>query len=282
MSKRISHSLLDPLMIPRIPALYRRMHIPRWLPPEAIVGIGHVVAIVGAVGFALSTQYAWGGLLIALGVAGNHLADMVDGTHARTTGQCRNGGELLDHFTDPLSFAYWMIGLGVSITRLDLALAGVVAIFATAVLTNIRAKITGEFTLARFGPTEFKALLVLYGLTIAAATIWATPQAVMTLATIFTITLVGVGVIQLVLGLITSVRAVNACGKPADTTNWQLETSLTGEHAASTTSSPSGGAPSNHTHIALPGGIRRSGATSGGSGGEGGCDGVGTPRFVAG
>ena len=35
----------------------------------------------------------------------------------------------------------------------------VICLYATAVLTNIKAKMIGEFTLARFGPTEFKTLL---------------------------------------------------------------------------------------------------------------------------
>ena len=46
---------------------------------------GHLIAIGGAVGFAFSASYWWGGLLAAAGVAGNHLSDMVDGTQARRT-----------------------------------------------------------------------------------------------------------------------------------------------------------------------------------------------------
>ena len=89
-------------------------------------------------------------ILTAIGVIGNHTADCIDGTHARRTGQCRNGGELLDHFTDPLSFAYWLVGIGVACGRLDLALVAVICLFAIAVLTNIKAKLIGEFTLAQF------------------------------------------------------------------------------------------------------------------------------------
>ncbi len=164
MSKRVSHSLLDPYVTTPTRSLYSRLRIPQTFPPEGIVLIGHLCAIAAAVSFAYSTQFWWAGLLVAMGVAANHVADVLDGTHARATGQCRNGGELLDHFVDPLSFSYWLVGLSVCCRRLDLALIAVICLYATAVLTNIKAKMIGEFTLARFGPTEFKALLVTVGI----------------------------------------------------------------------------------------------------------------------
>ena len=86
MSARISHSPLDPIIGPAILAAYPTLGIPRWFPPEGIVLFGHGCAIAGAVGFAFSTNTVWGGLLGAAGVAGNHLADCVDGTHAPGNG----------------------------------------------------------------------------------------------------------------------------------------------------------------------------------------------------
>jgi phosphatidylglycerophosphate synthase len=222
-NKRISHSVLDPFIIPHIPRLYRAMHIPKRLPPEAIVGAGHLCAIAGAVGFAYSTASPWFALLLAAGVAANHLADMVDGTHARTTGQCRNGGELLDHFTDPLSFAYWMVGLGIACGRLDLAIVNVIIIFATAVLTSIKAKMIGKFTLARFGPTEFKTILILYGLALAGLGFSPYVSLVPTVALYFTCTLSVIGVTQLIVNLFKAVREVNAHGAAPDTTPWILD-----------------------------------------------------------
>lgn len=41
MSKRVSHSLLDPVFGPRLQSLYPRLHIPAWFPPEGIIGVGH-------------------------------------------------------------------------------------------------------------------------------------------------------------------------------------------------------------------------------------------------
>jgi phosphatidylglycerophosphate synthase len=228
MSKRVSYSLLDPWLSWPIKRIYPRLGIPARLPPEMIVGCGHMAAIIGAAGFALSTRYAWGGALAALGVALNHTCDLLDGTHARATGQCRNGGELLDHFVDPLSFAYWAAGLAFSAAEYSpwapwVGTAGVAVIYATSVLTNIRAKMIGEFTLARFGPTEFKTLLVLFGLLQAAlvggvAQEPATPGQV---AFWFISVMTTAGFLQLNLSLWRAVSEVNAeSAEPADTTEW--------------------------------------------------------------
>lgn len=232
MSQRVSHSLLDPWLTRPLKALYPRLRIPRSLPPEAIVWCGHAVAAAGAVGFALSSQFAWAGVLAAAGVALNHTCDVLDGTHARSTGQCRNGGELLDHFVDPLSFSYWAAALAFSASASSkyvtwapwLGVAGVIVIYATAVLTSIRAKMIGEFTLNRFGPTEFKTLLVLLGLSQAALVGAGDGESAPQIAFWFVVVLVVAGAVQLVLSLWQSVREVNARGAaPADTTEWQLK-----------------------------------------------------------
>jgi phosphatidylglycerophosphate synthase len=227
MSKRISHSLLDPWLTLPVKKFYPLLPLPRRLPPEAIVLLGHLFAIAAALGFAFSTQYWWGGLVIAIGVAANHIADVIDGTHARATGQCRNGGELLDHFTDPLSFAYYVVGLAVSIGRLDLGIAGVIILFATAVLTNIKAKMIGEFTLATFGPTEFKTLLVVYGLALTALTFQPIPNLPpQRFALWFMYALLAVGLVQLIVNLIRAVIDVNRRGTEADKTEWETTRDL--------------------------------------------------------
>ena len=144
---------------------------------------------------------------------------MLDGTHARATGQCRNGGELLDHFLDPISFAYWLVGIAVSCGRLDLGLAAVIVLFATAVLTNIKAKLIGEFTLSAIGPTEFKTLLALYGLALAGC-VASGVGPVVTGVTVFFAGLIALGIEQLAVNLVRAVREVNRHGQPADTSEW--------------------------------------------------------------
>ncbi len=219
MSKRVSHSILDPVIGPRLKSLYPVLRIPRWFPPEGIIFVGHAFAIAGAVGFALSTQYWWAGLIAAAGVIGNHTADCLDGTHARSTGQCRNGGELLDHFTDPLSFAYWLVGIGIAAASLELALIAVICLFAIAVLTNIKAKLVGEFSLSRFGPTEFKTLLAMLGTSLSAVAL-IQPESVSQVAWVTLLSLIIVGVIQLPIQLVQAVREVNASGHAPDTSEW--------------------------------------------------------------
>jgi archaetidylinositol phosphate synthase len=233
-SKRVSHSLLDPWFTGPLKRLYPRLPIPRTMPPEAIVGCGHAAAVAGAVGFALASQHPWAGFAGAAGVALNHTCDVLDGTHARSTGQCRNGGELLDHFVDPLSFSYWAAGLayaaqGYSPWAPWLGVAGVIAIYAMAVLTSIRAKMIGEFTLNRFGPTEFKTLLVVFGVTqaalgtVAAVTPVDAARLISQTTWWFVVAMVTAGIVQLIVSLVKAVSDVNAAGTaPPDTTEWKL------------------------------------------------------------
>lgn len=196
------------------------MRIPRYFPPEGIVLIGHLLALAGGVGFALAGKHAIGGLLVVFGVAGNHIADMVDGTHARATGQCRNGGELLDHFTDPLSFCYWMIGMSVATGLPYVGIICILCIYATAVLTNIRAKITGEFTLAAFGPTEFKTLLALFGAFLFVNSLFGSLSETAMIGGFLKILAV-IGVLQLLVGLRNAVHQVNRSGAKPDTSEWE-------------------------------------------------------------
>jgi len=220
MSKRVSHSLLDPWIGPPIKAIYPRLSIPAWFPPEGIVLLGHLSAIFGAAGFALATKFWWGGIVLALGVAGNHFADCIDGTHARSTGQCRNGGELLDHFTDPLSFAYWIVGWSIAALDWQFGMAGLIVMYATAVLTNIKAKMLGEFTLATFGPTEFKAGLVGFGMLLA-ITHFIQPGYIENMIWLSLRVSVMVGAASLLKGLFLAVREVNQHGAPPDTSEWE-------------------------------------------------------------
>jgi phosphatidylglycerophosphate synthase len=159
--------------------------------------------------------------LAACGVALSHIADLLDGTHARRTGQCRNGGELLDHFLDPLSFSYLLIGLCASCGRWDLAVVAVLCLYATAVLTNIKAKLIGEFTLASFGPTEFKTLLAGYGLLQMTVMLLPNPPVAATVIGLWFIgILLSVGVVQLIVNLVKAVIEVNRHGSAPDTTEW--------------------------------------------------------------
>ncbi len=224
MSKRVSHSLLDPWIGPAIKKIYPILPIPKWYPPEGIIAIGHLFAILAAFGFAYSLTYWWCGILIAIGVAGNHFADCIDGTHARGTGQCRNGGGLLDHWIDPLPFCYWLGGMAYCGGRPGFGLIAVITLYATAVLTNIKAKLIGEFTLATFGPTEFKTLLITYGLVMAGSQS-NNPEIASQIAWYFFVALLVFGVLQLLVNLVIAVREVNEKGAEPDTSEWENRSS---------------------------------------------------------
>jgi phosphatidylglycerophosphate synthase len=146
----------------------------------------------------------------------------IDGTHACSTGQCRNGGKLLDHFTDPLSFAYWLVGIAIACGRLDLGLAAVICLYATAVLTNIKTKLLGEFTLASFGPTEFKSILALFGMVLCILALgWKETIDRGPVVFWFFVVLLGIGGLQLVVNLVRAIRDVNKYGQQPDTTEWE-------------------------------------------------------------
>lgn len=220
-NKRVSYSLLDPILTHPLKQLYPSQGLSAKIPPESIVLAGHLFAIIGAIGFYFSTSYWWGGLLAALGVAMNHWSDVWDGTHARATNQCRNGGELLDHFLDPISFSYYLIGISFACGYPVLGTVAVLCLMATAVLTNIKTKMTGEFTLSAIGPTEFKTFLVLTGLGLASTFLVPLEPAIIEkyLAIGFA-AVAGFGILQLVVNLVRSIHEVNQKGAPADTTDW--------------------------------------------------------------
>ena len=104
-------------------------------------------------------------------------------------------------------------------------MAGIIVIYATSVLTNIRAKLVGEFTLDRFGPTEFKTPLMT--LAVAEAILVSSPEGrdlAPPLAWWFMAIVTAAGGAQLAISIWSTVREVNAVGAtPADTTEWKLE-----------------------------------------------------------
>jgi archaetidylinositol phosphate synthase len=95
----------------------------------------------------------------------------------------------------------------------------VICLFAIAVLTNIKAKLLGEFTLSHFGPTEFKSLLAIFGMVLSAVT-FAQQGLAQHVALIGMTTLIGVGLIQLPIQLVRAVKEVNRSGGEPDTSEW--------------------------------------------------------------
>lgn len=216
---RISHSLLDPLLTTPIRQYYPALHLPQWLPPEAIVVAGHLCAVGAAVALALTPTLWWLGFVTAALVVGHHLCDVFDGQHARATGQCRHGGELLDHFLDPMSISYLVIGWAFAAGHPLWALPGVVVVMATAVLTNIKAKLGGTFELPRLGPTEFKTFMAVLPASASLGMLLGPALTQTTLAWLLA-GLTVIAVIRLPFELVAAVRSVNASDVQVDETEW--------------------------------------------------------------
>ena len=99
-------------------------------------------------------------------------------------------------------------------------MAGLIVMYATAVLTNIKAKMLGEFTLATFGPTEFKTGLVGLGMSLAMMHFLQPSYVENTVWVSLRISVI-VGAGQLGKGLVSAVREVNQNGAPPDTSEWE-------------------------------------------------------------
>ena len=218
-ANRVSHSLLDPYLTTPFRKYYPALNLPKRLPPEAIVLMGHAAGIAAALCMAVTPTIPWLGILSALFVVAHHLCDVFDGQHARATGQCRNGGELLDHFLDPLSIAYLVLGWGFAVGHPLWALPGALIVMATAVLTNLKAKLGGTFELPALGPTEFKTFMTFLPLVAAAGYTFA-PTVIVPVLGYSLLSLTAAAALRLPFEIVSAVRSVNRSSQEADTTEW--------------------------------------------------------------
>jgi len=194
--------------------VYKALHIPKALPPECIVLLGFFFSAAAGIAFSQAENYVYAGLLGSLFVYGNLVSDYMDGRHARATGQCRNGGEILDHFFDPLSFAVIVIGIGSSVNRLDLSIALILGIYGNAALVFQEAMIMGVLTLKKIGPNEARLLFIGYGFLV-----WWQQSASFGVIFLYFSSALSLG--QLAFELIKTVNRVNREGPPPDNTPWQ-------------------------------------------------------------
>ncbi|MEK9985775.1 MAG: hypothetical protein VW879_13640, partial [Opitutae bacterium] len=113
-----------------------------------------------------------------------------------------------------------MIGMSIAAEMPYVGIVCILCIYATAVLTNIRAKITGEFVLAKFGPTEFKTLLIIFGVVLFLANLEEKGRGADLVSDVLPVLAV-IGVVQLLWGLRVSVEDVNRNGSEPDTSEWE-------------------------------------------------------------
>jgi archaetidylinositol phosphate synthase len=159
--RRSNSGILEPLETPTLRWLAART--PNWVTPDALTAIGFLGALSAFASYALSWGHPALLWLASAGLFINWLGDSLDGTVARYRGIERpRYGFYLDNAIDVPEQLLLALGLAMSgIFRVELALLGLIAFYMMSILTLIRAKTVGEFTLAYvgLGTTELRLLI---------------------------------------------------------------------------------------------------------------------------
>ena len=160
---RTNDILLGPLERPALKWL--AAHMPRWMNPDILTGIGVVGGLVIFTSYILTNQSSWFLWLASLGLVINWFGDSLDGTLARYRNQQRpRYGFFIDHTIDALIEALIVIGLGLSpYVRFDLALLALVGYLLLSVMVYIQQIVTNEFRISygKLGPTEIRVIIIL-------------------------------------------------------------------------------------------------------------------------
>ena len=162
-SVRIQTSLLSGVERKALVWLAERQ--PRWMTSDLLTYIGHLGAVVIALGFVLSAysvHFLW---LSCFGFVLNWYGDSLDGTLARVRNTQRPVyGFYLDHTIDAINEALMFMGVGLSpFMRFDLSCMLLVVYLMLTVNVAINAHLKGEFklTYAKLGPTEFRLICII-------------------------------------------------------------------------------------------------------------------------
>jgi phosphatidylglycerophosphate synthase len=161
--KRINDIFLGPLERPAL--LWLSEHMPPWVNPDILTGIGVIGALVIFTGYGLSNldkNFLW---LASLGFVINWFGDSLDGSLARYRRIERPMyGFFVDHTVDAFNEALIFLGLGLSpYVRFDFACLMLIGYLLLSVLVYIRTCVKGEFKIsyAGFGPTEVRVLAIM-------------------------------------------------------------------------------------------------------------------------
>ena len=144
-------------------------HMPRWVTPDLLTGLGMVGAFAIFAGYAASSLHVdWLWLAIA-GYAVQWFGDSMDGSLARFRRIERPSyGYFIDHSCDGLATLLILAGMGASpYIRMDVALVALAGYLLLSIHAYLAARVIGEFKLSYLaaGPTELRLLLI--GMTLA-------------------------------------------------------------------------------------------------------------------
>ncbi len=160
---RVNRILLGPLERPALKWLAE--HMPGWMTPDILTGIGFLGAVLIAVSYYLTNYnpaFLW---LASFGFLVNWFGDSLDGTLARFRHIERpRYGFFLDHTLDSASETIIFIGLGLSpYVNLNLAFLALIGYLLLSIFVFISTYVSGEFKISygSFGPTEIRAIAIL-------------------------------------------------------------------------------------------------------------------------
>lgn len=138
---------------------------PKWADSDMLTFVGHIGAVVIALGFILanfSVHFLW---LSIVGFVINWYGDSLDGTLARVRKQQRLiYGFYIDHTMDAINEALMFMGAGLSpFMRFDLACVLLVVYLMLTLNVAMNAHLKGEFrlTYAKLGPTELRLICII-------------------------------------------------------------------------------------------------------------------------
>jgi archaetidylinositol phosphate synthase len=141
-------------------------HLPKWVSPDMLTGLGFAAAILIGVSYWLSRfnhNFLW---LASFGFLLNWFGDSLDGTLARKRNIERpKYGFFIDHTTDALGEVIIFIGLGLSgYVNLPLALVALIGYLLMSILVYISTYVSGTFRISyiKLGPTEMRAFAITF------------------------------------------------------------------------------------------------------------------------
>lgn len=160
---RINDILLGPLERPALRWL--AAHMPAWVNPDVLTGIGVVGALIVFISYNLTRSsdiFLWG---VNLGLLINWFGDSLDGTLARYRHIERpRYGFFVDHTVDAFNIVLIVLGLALSpYVRFEYAALALVGYLLLSVLVYVRTYIQGVFQISygKLGPTEARAIVIL-------------------------------------------------------------------------------------------------------------------------
>ncbi len=164
--QRVNDLLLGPLERPALQWL--AAHMPAWMNPDILTGIGIIGAVLIFFSYWLSNAlpgFLW---VASLGFVINWFGDSLDGTLARYRQSERpKYGFLVDHTVDSFNEVLIALGLGLSpYVTFSVACLALIGYLLMSILVYIRTYVYGVFQLSygKFGPTEVRVFLILLNL----------------------------------------------------------------------------------------------------------------------